>query len=109
MGVPTVVAVVTRLARGGPNVRREADRRKGMGSSVVTAANGDLVYYTGTDVIDVSALLTQTGTTGAITGAWTITGGTGRFAGASGAVSLSVTVDFLSGTFSATASGTISY
>src|SRR5687767_11271700 len=50
----------------------------------LSAANGDLVYYSGEDVINVFNLLTQSGTTGPITGTWTIDGGTGKFAGASG-------------------------
>jgi hypothetical protein len=48
----------------------------------MAADNGDLLYYTGNDEIDVLNLIAQTGTTGTITGVWTITGGTGRFDGA---------------------------
>jgi hypothetical protein len=78
-------------------------------SGQLAAANGDLVYYTGEDVIDVSNLLLGTGTTGSITGAWTINGGTGRFTGASGSFTISGVVDFVTGTFSAEANGTITY
>ncbi|HLF65506.1 MAG TPA: hypothetical protein VI603_17195 [Saprospiraceae bacterium] len=78
-------------------------------SGQLAAANADLVYYTGEDVIDVSALLTGTGTTGTIEGTWTVTGGTGRFEGASGSFTISGLVDFVTGTFSAEADGTITY
>jgi hypothetical protein len=78
-------------------------------SGRLAAANGDLIYYTGDDVIDASALLTGTGTTGPITGTWTITGGTGRFNGASGSFTINGIVDFIAGTFSAQANGTITY
>jgi len=78
-------------------------------SGQLAAANGDLVYYTGEDVIDISAVLIQSGTTGSINGTWTITGGTGRFDGASGSFTISGTVDFVTGTFSAEANGTITY
>ena len=78
-------------------------------SGQLSAANGDLVYYTGDDVIDVSGLLAGTGTTGAIEGTWTITGGTGRFEDASGSFTINGLVDFVTGTFSAVAEGTITY
>ncbi len=78
-------------------------------SGQLAASNGDLVYYTGEDVIDVSNLLAGTGTTGSIEGTWTITGGTRRFEGASGSFTISGLVDFVSGTFSAEANGTITY
>jgi hypothetical protein len=78
-------------------------------SGQLAAANGDLVYYSGDDVIDVSGYLGGTSTTGSINGEWTITGGTGRFDGASGSFTISGVVDFLTGTFSATANGTITY
>ncbi len=75
----------------------------------LAASNGDLVYYTGEDVIDVFNLLTGGGPTGTINGTWTITGGTGRFDGASGSFTISGPVDFATGTFSAEALGTITY
>ncbi len=78
-------------------------------SGQLAAANGDLVYYTGNDVIDVSGLLTATSTSGSINGTWTITGGTGKFNGASGSFTISGTVNFITGTFTAEANGTISY
>jgi hypothetical protein len=78
-------------------------------SGQLAAANGDLVFYTGEDVIDLTSLLTETGTTGAISGTWIIDGGTGRFAGASGSFTITGIVDFVTGTFSAVATGTINY
>ncbi len=78
-------------------------------SGQLTGANGDLIYYTGDDVIDIYGLLTGTSATGSINGNWTITGGTGRFNGASGSLTISGTVVYGSGTFSAEADGTINY
>ena len=78
-------------------------------SGQLSASNGDLIYYTGNDVIDVSNLLTQQGTTGAIEGVWTITGGTGRFAGASGSFTINGAVNFATMTLGFTAEGTITY
>jgi len=73
------------------------------------AANGDLVYYTGNDVFDITNLLTQAGTTGTLQGTWTITGGTGRFAGATGSFTINGEVSFVTRTFSFQAVGTITY
>lgn len=73
------------------------------------AANGDLIYYTGNDVFGVANLLLQTGTTGPLQGVWTITGGTGRFEGATGSFTLNGTVSFVTFTFSFDAVGTITY
>ena len=78
-------------------------------SGKLAAANGDLIYYTGNDAIDASLYLTGAGTTGTITGTWTITGGTGRFASATGSFNISGPVDFVTGTFSFNALGTINY
>ena len=78
-------------------------------SGQIAAANGDLIYYTGDDVVNVANLLTQTGTTGAITGTWTIGGGTGRFIGATGSLTISGTVDFVTNSFSCVCTGTINY
>lgn len=75
----------------------------------LVAANGDIIYCTGNDVVDASQLLTQTGTTGAITGTWTITGGTGRFNGSSGSIMINGLVDFITNTFTCRCRGTISY
>jgi hypothetical protein len=78
-------------------------------SGQIVAANGDRIYYSGNDVIDITNLLTAQGTTGGIQGTWNITGGTGRFEDASGSFTISGLVNFITGTFSATASGTITY
>jgi hypothetical protein len=78
-------------------------------SGQFAASNGDLVYYTGNDVFDVTNLLTQAGTTGTLQGVWTITGGTGRFAGATGSFTINGEVDFITRTFSFQATGTITY
>lgn len=78
-------------------------------SGQLVGANGDLVYYTGEDVINVFNLLTGSGPNGPITGTWAITGGTGKFEGASGAITISGLVDFATLSFNALASGTITY
>ena len=78
-------------------------------SGQLAANNGDLIYYTGNDVIDASRDLTATGTTGTINGTWTIAGGTGRFTGATGSFTITGPVDFVTGTFSFEALGTITY
>ncbi|HKR04462.1 MAG TPA: hypothetical protein VJY62_07485 [Bacteroidia bacterium] len=75
----------------------------------LVAANGDIIHCTGDDVVNVANLLTGTGTTGTITGTWTITGGTGRFNSASGSVTISGLVDFVTNSFSCECVGTISY
>ena len=78
-------------------------------SGQLVAANGDVIYYTGDDVVNVFNLLTASGTTGTIEGTWTITGGTGRFEDASGSFTINGTVDFTTFGFSAEAEGTITY
>jgi hypothetical protein len=75
----------------------------------MTGANGDKIYFTGNDEINVSNLLTGAGPTGTITGLWTITGGTGRFANATGSFTINGPVDFATSTFSGTGAGTITY
>jgi hypothetical protein len=75
----------------------------------MTGSNGDKIYFTGNDEINVSNLLTGAGPTGTITGLWTITGGTGRFAGATGSFSINGPVDFATSTFSGTGAGNITY
>src|SRR5688572_531161 len=78
-------------------------------SGQLAAANGDLIYYTGADVINVFNLLTASGSTGPITGTWTIDGGRGRFEEASGSFTINGVVDFATLSFTATAIGTITY
>ena len=78
-------------------------------SGQFAAANGDLVYYTGNDVFDVTNLLLQSGTTGTLQGVWTITGGTGRFEGATGSFTVTGMASFITFTFSFEALGTITY
>jgi len=79
-------------------------------SGQFAAANGDLIYYTGNDVLDITNLLTgNPGIPGTIQGTWTITGGTGRFSGASGSFTINGPVDFTTMTFSFEAIGTITY
>lgn len=75
----------------------------------LVAANGDMIYYSGDDVVNVFNMLTASGTTGDINGTWTITGGTGRFEGASGSFTISGLVDFITFGLSAEANGTITY
>lgn len=78
-------------------------------SGQFAASNGDLLYYTGNDVIDVTNLLLGNGQPGTIQGTWTITGGTGRFEGVSGSITISGSVDFATLTFSFNGNGTITY
>lgn len=78
-------------------------------SGQLVSANGDVIYYTGDDVIDVFNLLTGSGTTGSINGTWTVNGGTGRFEDATGSFTISGLVDFTTLTFTAEAVGTITY
>jgi hypothetical protein len=75
----------------------------------IAASNGDLIYFTANDVINVYNLLTNSGTSGEITGNWTITGGTGAFAGATGSFVINGYVSFVTFTLSFTGDGTISY
>jgi hypothetical protein len=76
----------------------------------LAANNGDLIYYTGADAFNIVNLLTgHPEIPGTVTGVWTITGGTGRFTGASGSFEFTGAVDFLTSTFSFTGEGTITY
>jgi len=78
-------------------------------SGQLAAANGDLIYYNGDDIVNVINLLTQAGTTGEITGTWTITGGTGRFENATGSFTIDGIVDLVGNSFSCQCNGTITY
>jgi hypothetical protein len=74
------------------------------GSAVTTAANGDKLFesFTGSGTVDAMG-----NTHGQTT--WTITGGTGRFAGASGTASGPFTGSTATSTVSGSFKGTISY
>jgi len=75
----------------------------------LVGVNGDMITYTGADVINVFNFLTNSGSTGPFTGTWTITGGTGRYAGATGSFTINGIVDFTTLGFTVVADGTISY
>jgi hypothetical protein len=76
----------------------------------LVAANGDIVYFEGDDEISIINLLTPNAPpTGTISGTWTITGGTGRFVGASGSFDINGPVSFATTSFSFTGIGTIKY
>jgi hypothetical protein len=79
-----------------------------MEKDTYTAANGDKVFLT---VVD-SLCPTSTAGVFHVSGTFTVTGGTGRFADASGSGAISATATFQSGTagtFSGSTAGTISY
>ena len=81
-------------------------------SGQIVAANGDKITYTGDDAIDLNNVILNGGTTAAITGLWTITGGTGKFANASGSFQINGIVDLTATggpAFSVTGEGTITY
>ena len=78
----------------------------------IVAANGDLIYYEGKDLLDLTEIFTGVSPYGTINGVWTITGGTGRFAGAAGSFPIKGIVDASKpseGYFTATGDGTITY
>jgi hypothetical protein len=78
----------------------------------ITAANGDIIYYTGSDKLDLTDIILGVSPLGTIVGTWTITGGTGRFVGASGSLPIKGIVDVskpTGGFFTAKADGTITY
>ena len=75
----------------------------------LVSANGDKINLAGEDVVDIAALIGGTGLTGAITGAWTITGGTGRFSEATGTLEIAGVVDFATNTFTCSCAGTLNY
>jgi hypothetical protein len=76
----------------------------------LVAANGDKVFFTGNDEINVlNLLLGHPELPGTITGVWTITGGTGRFVNATGSFTINGPVDFTTSSFSGEGVGTIVY
>jgi hypothetical protein len=76
----------------------------GVGSAEFTAANGDRFFTAvlgqGSDIVDAVATVVEL---------HTITGGTGRFAGATGSFTLERVVNVVTGVTSGSFSGTISY
>jgi len=78
----------------------------------IVGANGDWITYTGDDQIDLNNIIFHGGTTAAFTGLWTITGGTGIFAGATGSFQVTGLGDVSTPggpTFSIIGEGTITY
>ena len=81
-------------------------------SGQIVAANGDKITYSGDDVIDLNNVISNGATTAPITGVWIITGGTGRFAHASGSFTINGIVDVAAEggpTFRITGEGNIIY
>ena len=72
-----------------------------MNQGQLAAANGDLMFFQSEET---TSLIT-----GAMGGVVTITGGTGRFTGATGSVTIKGRVNFTNGTLVWTGSGTITY
>lgn len=73
-------------------------------TETLTAANGDTITISSQDVACPTGPGQYHGT-----GHWTVVGGTGRFAGATGAGSFDGHSDFIAGTFEATLTGSILY
>ena len=81
-------------------------------SGQIVAANGDKVFYTGDDLIDLNNVILSGGTTATITGLWSITGGTGKFINATGSFTIDGVVNVATPggpTFKITGKGTITY
>lgn len=76
-----------------------------LGTAVLTAANDDQIFLaaSGTTCLDPSTGLVS------LSGSQTITGGTGRFEGASGTLTVSGTANPATGTLEYTLEGSISY
>ena len=74
----------------------------------LVAANGDILRCTGDDVVNIASLLGQPGSP-TITGTWTVIGGTGRFDGATGSLTIDGIVDFATNSFTCACTGTITY
>ena len=78
-------------------------------SGQIVAADGDVIYYTGLDTVNVFNYVTGAGPNGPISGTWTIEGGTGRFDDATGTFRVNGLVDFSDLSFDVDAQGTITY
>lgn len=76
---------------------------------VFTAANGDTLTMDHSGTFVLGAFGPDGPTTSDVEGTWTITGGTGRFAGATGSGTLGGVGDLLAGTMPATWDGTMTY
>jgi hypothetical protein len=79
--------------------------RHGIGAATFTAANGDTLTAT----VDGQATLTSTPGVLSIVEVYTITGGTGRFADATGSFTLESTVNQTTGVITGTFSGAIDH
>ena len=78
-------------------------------SGHLVSANGDWIEYTGLDTVNIYNYAFEAGPNGPITGTWTITGGSGKFANASGSFRINGLVDFATLGFNVAADGTITY
>ena len=79
-----------------------------VGSFTLTGANGDAISVDATAIFDLSELLAGTSPFGALDVTGSITGGTGRFAGATGSISATGVNDFSQGSGMFTLDGTTS-
>jgi len=78
-------------------------------SGHLVGANGDWIEYTGQDTVNIFNYATNSGPNGPIYGTWTITGGSGKFTGATGSFRINGLVDFATLGFNVVADGTITY
>ena len=81
-------------------------------SGQIVAADGEKFTYEGNDQINLFDVVVNGATTAPITGLWNITGGTGRFAGASGSLTINGIVDLTTAggpSLKISGNGTITY
>lgn len=81
----------------------------GYSDVVITAADGDTVTVEHSGTFELGSFGPEGPTTSTVEGTWTITGGTGRFAGATGSGTLAGVGDLVAGTMPARWDGVISY